>query len=841
MILRTKLHIPQSRRDGFVDRLAITDILNKGLKSKLTTVTAPGGYGKTTTMSQWLRQTGIPAVWVSLDPQDDDLIQFWSYVIAAVSSKYPHFSEAVSPYFPSLKSGAFEPYITAIIHELNRFSDELVIVFDDYHSIALSPIHASVSYFLACLPSHVHLYVISRAEMPFPTARLQTTGQMVKLTIQDLRFQPEEGIRYFQDCMGLPLSGDEIANLVSRTEGWISGMHLAAISLQRSSNYPDFIRAFSGEHRSISDYLFQEVFSLQSAELQSFLLESSIVDRINGPLCETITGQVNCQELLEMLEQQNLFIVPLDDQRQWYRYHHLFSEFLRRLFRQRYAARSKELYIKAAKWLEDHGFVEEAVEQLLMDGHHFEASSLIEKHLQDLHVKRGVLLRWLHDLPESCLAGKPGIHFLYVKVMIEANEMALAESRLRLMEDNLSDPEWKPYAGTVLYLSAMVSFYRRDFRRANDYLEMFDRHMPEGSYIQMIEANSYSINSDTLLSFFNDLHDAERFFYKWIQVWGNRANYPYVGFFYNTYSLLLYEWNRLEEAEAYAERVLRSKSMKPYALIMISAAGMAAQICQAKGDSDKAFDWLERVKPEIHSADRSIFIRKIEAEKAYLSLVNGSFNESWLQTCGIKYTDTVPLGSIREYLHLARALMECGRAHEALQLLGQLYRLVDDEDWLWDKIKVSILQSMAYYRKGEMTNAVMKLEAALQLAEPSKFIRSFLDEGEKMAELLREYVRQRQHHSDRKSPGVSLRYVRELLSLMTAHMNAPASSGALITKQELKILRMIEMGLSNKQIAEQLQITAETVKSHLKNMYRKLDVKGSREQALKQGKDLKLL
>ncbi|MCZ8517822.1 hypothetical protein O9H85_37185 [Paenibacillus filicis] len=334
MILRTKLHIPQSRHDGFVDRLAITEILNEGLKKKLTTVTAPGGYGKTTALSQWLQQTGIPAVWVSLDPQDNDLIWFWSYAIAAVSSKHPHFAEAVSPYVPSLKSGAFEPFITAIIHELDSFSDELVIVFDDYHSIDLSPIHASVAYFLACMPTHVHLYVTSRAEMPFPTARLQTTGQMVKLTIQDLRFQLGEGIRYFQDCMGLPLSGEEIANLVGRTEGWISGMHLAAISLQRSGNVPDFIRAFSGEHRSISDYLFQEAFTLQSEEKQSFLLETSIVDRMNGSLCEAVTGQPNCQELLEMLEQHNLFIVPLDDQRQWYRYHHLFSEFLRRLFRQ---------------------------------------------------------------------------------------------------------------------------------------------------------------------------------------------------------------------------------------------------------------------------------------------------------------------------------------------------------------------------------------------------------------------------------------------------------------------------------------------------------------------------
>ncbi len=840
MILSTKLHIPQRRSDDLVKRAAITELLNEGLKSKLTVVTAPGGYGKTTVLSQWLQQTAIPAVWISLGPQDNDLIEFWSYTIAAVNSKNPNYAEAVTPYLPSLKSGAFEPFITAMIHELDRYSDELVIIWDDYHAIDLAPIHASVAYFLAYLPAHIHLYITSRAEMPFPAARLQTTGQMVKITIQELRFQLDEGIRYFQDCMGLPLSGDKIAKLVDRTEGWISGLHLAAISLQRSGNYPEFIRAFSGEHRSISDYLFQEAFGLQSEETQSFLLQTSILDRMNGPLCEAVTGQADSQALLETLEQQNLFIVPLDDQRQWYRYHHLFSEFLRRLFRQRYAGRSKELHVKAAHWLEEHGFLEEAVEQFFMDGHYLDASDFIEKHLHDFRVKRGVLYRWLRDLPESCFTEKPGIQFLYVKVMVEAGKMELAQARLRLMEDKLSDPAWKEHVGTVLYLSSAVSFYRKDIRRVDEYMEMFDRHMPEGSYIQMIEGNSYSINFDTQLSFINDLHEAERYFSKWVKTWEDRKDYPFVGFYYVTYSLLLYERNRLEEAEVYVDRALQLKCMQPYALILLGASAVAVRIYQAKGDSAKAFDLLERLKSKIHSPDKSIFIRKIEAEKAYLSLVNGSFDAGWLQINGIQYTDTAPFASIREYLHLARALMECGRENDALQLLEQLYRFVDEEDRLWDKVKVAVLHSMVFYRKGDMTNAVMKLEAALQLAEPGKYIRSFLDEGAKMAELLREYLGQRKINANRKSAGVSLPYVRELLLMMEESANKTGSSGLLITKQELKILRMIDMGLSNKQIAEQLQISAETVKSHLKSMYRKLHV-NSREQALKQGKELKLL
>lgn len=838
MILSTKLHIPQTRRVDLVERAAITGLLNKGLQCKLTSLTAPGGYGKTTALSQWLQQSAIPAVWISLGPQDNDLIAFWSYTIAAVNRKNPHFEAAVTPYLPSLKSEAFEPFISAMIRELDSCPDELIIIWDDYHAIDLASVHASVAYFLAYLPAHVHLYVTSRADMPFPTARLQTTGQMVKITVQELRFQLAEGIRYFQDCMGLPLSGETIALLVERTEGWISGLYLAAVSLQSSGDYSAFIRAFSGEHRSISDYLFQEVFSLQPGEIQSFLLETSIVDKMNGPLCEAVTGQANCQELLETLEQRHLFIVSLDDQREWYRYHHLFSDFLRRLFRKRYTGRSKELHTKAAQWLEAHGFLEEAVEQLLMDGHYQEASNLMEEHLQDFRVKRGVLYRWLCELPESCLADKPGIQFLYVKVMVEAGQMDLAQARLRHMENKLSDPEWIPYVGNVLYLSTAVSFYRKDLRRVDEYMEMFDRHMPEGSYLQMIEGNSYSISFDTQLSFINDLHEAERYFSKWVKRWENREEYPFVGFYYVTYSLLLYEQNRLEEAEVYAERALQAKCMQPYGLILFGAAAVAVRIYQAKGASARAFDLLERLKSKIHSPDKSIFMRKIEAEKAYLSLVNGSFDAGWLQACGIQYTDTAPFASIREYSHLARACMACGRESDALQLLEQMYGFVQDEDRTWDKVKVTILQSLAFYQKGETTTALLKLEAALQLAEPGRYIRSFLDEGDRMAELLREYIGHRQINANLMSS--IMRYARELLLLLSDPANKTANSGAPITKQELKILRMIEMGLSNKQIADQLQITTETVKSHLKSMYRKLRV-NSREQALEQGKKLKWL
>jgi LuxR family maltose regulon positive regulatory protein len=456
-------------------------------------------------------------------------------------------------------------------------------------------------------------------------------------------------------------------------------------------------------------------------------------------------------------------------------------------------------------------------------------------------VKGGVLSRWFSVLPESCYEGKPSVQFLYLKALTESGEVELADTRLRTIEDKLSGPEWKPFVGTFLYLSAYVSLYRRDILRTTEYLEKFDRHMPEGSYMQMIQANTCTTNYDTLLVFFDDLQVADEFFKKWINVWENRDHYPFVGFFYVAYSLLLYEWNRLEEAEDYVERALRQKSLQPYALILVNASIYAARISQARRDSAKAFELLEQVKPKIDSPDKSIFIQRLDAEKAHLSLANGSFDyvAAWLQSCGLNHNDAIPQNRIREYLHLASALIEFGYLDEAIGLLERLYRIVNDEDRLRDKVKVSIVQSIAFHRKGEAKNALMKLEAALQLAEPGGFIRSFIEEGARMDELLTQYLHIRQHNLIGNSTHVSLSYVNMLLQVMKVHMIGSPISGAL-TRQELKIVQMIGMGLSNKQIAEQTQVKAETVKSHLKNIYRKLGV-NSRIQALQRGKEMDLL
>lgn len=843
MILSTKLHIPYVR-STLVRRPSLMHNLNKGMKAKLTLVMAPAGYGKTTALSEWVSQSDTLNVWISLDNQDNDFARFWSYVIAAIEKVKPDIGKCLRPILSNHQSTPFDPFITALLNELNSLSGELVLIIDDFHLIELSAIHSSLARLLEYLPPHIHVFIASRSDLSLPTARLLARGELHRIIAQDLRFQLDEGIQFFQECMDLALSKDEVSLLVKHTEGWISGLQLLGLSLKRSEDHTDFIHKFSGQHRDISNFLLEEVFQRQSEEVRAFLLRTSILSRMNSSLCQAVTGQISCQERLEMLEQLNLFIFPLDEQRDWYRYHHLFSDFLQQYFRQKHPEQWARAHADAAHWLKSQESEEEAVEHFLAGHHYSEAVQLIEKILPGLmQLKRNVLHRWLTVLPESCFAEKPIIDIFYVAVLISVGELTVAESRLRAIMDKLADNEWKPLAGTVYMFCANIAFIQKEIWRASEYLEKFEQQMPEGSYFQILGGNTaHGTEYDNMLAFINDLHLADSFILRWIKAWENKKSYPFLGYFYVSYSELMYEWNRLEEAESYAQRAVERKDMQPFARILVHAAINASRVQQARGHSDQAFELLDQVKTKIDSPDYFVFMKKIETQKTCLSLLQGSADRAadWLKTCGLKHTDEIPLYRLSEYLCLARALAACGQSAEANLLLEYLYRLVSNEDRLRDRIRVLILHSMTLYRNGNEQAAVLKLATALRLAEPEGYIRSFVDEGEVMADLLFRYLHMRQNSFIRESESVSLLYVKKLLQGLTGNVQGCRFLSPLLTEQERNILRLIEKGMSNKQIADKIHVTNGTVKTHIKNLYRKLDV-SSRLQALKRGKELNLL
>jgi LuxR family maltose regulon positive regulatory protein len=851
LILSTKLHIPHVH-NSLVSRPKLMRKLNQGMEAKLTLVSAQAGYGKTTALSEWVKQCSSRVAYVSLDKQDNDWVQFWSYVTASIQERVPGFGMDVCSLIEKGPTILLEHAITALLNELNQLTSELVIILDDYQFIELSAIHQSLTYLLEHLPSHIHLYIASRTDFNIPTARLLAKGELHQITMQDLQFQLDEGLVFFRDTTDLLLTKEQVTELFHQTEGWISGLQLAAISLKRSPNIVESIQQFSGRQHHISDYLLEEVFHYQSESTRAFLLETSILSRMNRSLCAAVTCQLNGQEQLEQLEQLNLFVIPLDDHRNWYRYHHLLSDFLQqRLFRTD-PDKWVQAHIRAANWLENHGFDIEAVEHYIEGKQIVDAVRLIEKNLHTLVQTKGVvLIRWVSVIPENSFAEKPMIELFYIAVLLGVGEwkaafrrVEQAKIRFQALQEKLTDVEWNQTMGNIYFFCMMTSFLQQDLERTSDYLELLERHMPKGSIFQTMGCNRYTgyDSYDDLLVVINDLHAADVFLLKWITAWENKQEYPFIGYFYASYSKLLYEWNQLDEAEFYVNKALGRKDMLPFARILIHVFISASRIQQAKGNSYRASERLEQLKLQIDSPDVELFMLKIDAAQACLSLQQGSLQDAldWLQRCGMAHTDEVSLNGVAEYLALARVLAACERMDEALYLLERLNRLLDKEDRLRERIQVLIVQSVTLQRSGQADAALVQLETALHLAEPQGYIRSFIDEGPVMAEMLSVYWRVQKGSLLSNAQSVSSAYLKQLIQALHVTSEDDLSLKEILTEQETRILQLIATGLSNKEIAHRLNITGETVKSHIKNMYRKLEV-NNRVLAVQHAKELGIL
>lgn len=843
MIVTTKFQIPHIR-NTLVLRPKLMSKLNEGIKTKLTLVSAQAGYGKTTALCEWVKQCSAPVAWVSLDKHDNEWISFWSCVTASIQKRIPSFGQTIECLLAKGPSESSEPMIKELLNELNHITGELVIILDDYHFIELPDIHQSLSYLLEHFPPHIHLYIASRTDLPIPTARLLAKGELHYIQMHDLRFELEEGVVFFRDTTDLSLTKGQVTELFHQTEGWVSGLQLAAISLKRSTNIKQSIQQFTGQQHHISDYLLEEVFLHQSETMRSFLLETSILSRMNHSLCQAVTGQMNSQEQLERLEQLNLFIIPLDEGRNWYRYHHLLSDFLRQLGSRTDSNKWIQVHIRAANWLEKHGFNEEAVEHYLEGQQFADVIRLIEKNPPALmQSKSAALMRWVTVLPESSFVENPMIEMFYIAVMMLGGKwdaafqrMEQTKIRFEALQGKLPDVDWNQVMGNIYFYCGMASYIKNDFVQASDYLALTERYMPEGSYFQVMGVNryeGYSRNYDQL-TLIKDIYAAENFLLKWIKAWENKKNYPFIGYVCLAYIHLLYEWNRLEEAEFYFGQSLGHIDHQPLARIMIQLGIAASRIEQAKGNPKRASELLVQLKSKIDSPDYALFIVKIETEQAYLSLRQGLLHDAldWLQRCSLEHTDEVSLNLMAEYLILARALAACERIDEALYLLERLYFLVCKGDRLRDHIKVLIVQSVTLWHSGQTEAALIQLGTALDLAMPDGYIRSFIDEGFVMAEMLNAYSKVQQDSNS--SSGF---YVKQLLRTMNDTREVDQSLKEILTEQEFKILLLIKDRLMNKEIAERLNITVDTVKFHIKNIYKKLEV-NNRKQALEIAKQL---
>src|ERR671914_2208246 len=407
-ILTTKLYIPPPQ-PKVVLRPRLIECLNEGLDRKLSLISAPAGSGKTTLLSEWLAGRSQPAAWLSLDEGDNDPTRFLAYLVAALRTIAPNIGEGLLGALQSPQPPPTESVLTALLNEITTVPDKFVLVLDDYHVIDARPVDDALAFLIEHLPPRMHLVIATREDPNLPLARLRARGQLGELRAADLRFTPSEAAEFLEGVMGLSLSAEDVAALETRTEGWIAGLQLAALSMRGREDVSGFVRAFAGDNRYIVDYLVEEVLQRQPEHIRSFLLETSILDRLGGPLCDAVTGQADGRGMLETLERGNLFVVPLDDERRWYRYHHLFADVLQARLAARHADRVAELHAAASRWLAENGLLDDAVRHAIASGDHEHTADLVELTLADLRRRRQdrTIRDCLVALPDDVVRRRP--------------------------------------------------------------------------------------------------------------------------------------------------------------------------------------------------------------------------------------------------------------------------------------------------------------------------------------------------------------------------------------------------------------------------------------------------
>jgi LuxR family maltose regulon positive regulatory protein len=825
--------VPPVRSD-LVARPRLTNRFQPGIQHPLTLIAAPAGFGKTTVLSAWIESAPASAAWISLDSSDDDLARFWSYVFTALERIHPGSGASALALFQGAGSQQLPPIETVLtlwINGLAALSNEATLILDDYHLITAPSIHRSVTYLLDHQPPRLHLVIATRADPPLPLARLRMRGHLTEIRAADLRFTSEETAAFLTHTLGLRLSGEDIAALEARTEGWIAGLQLVGLSMQGRQDIPAFLKAYTGSQRYIIDYLTEEVLARQPEPVQTFLLQSSILERLSGSLCEAVigvmreqgeetTGETSGQAMLEWLEQANLFLMPLGDERLWYRYHQLFAEALRHHLQRKYPALVPELHRRASAWYEQQGLTHDAVYHALAVPDFALVARLVEQAFNAL-VRRGeiaTLQRWAAALPDELVRSSIELSILqgwllFVSGKLDEALLLLQDIERRFVinseEDETRGQETMPggrshmaeIKGRIAAIRASIAVTRGDLPRTIALSRLALEYLPKENIsrayaawylgraywlsgdiraagIALAEASHVSWEVNHLYTVFmvahdlahvqklrGQLHQADQTYRQALQLARERGeDLPASGPAYVGRGNLEYEWNHLDVATSLLQEGIKLCERTGNERVILQAYITLAFIKQAQGDADGVRAIRQQVT---QSSDRWHLSQhrnaQVEAFWAWLSLIQGDeiAASRWLQSCGLSLDREVSHLREREYLTLVRVLISQGRLDEARQWLANLLQLAEAQERTGSVIEVLMLQAEALGASGEVNQGVERLSRALALAEPEGYTRLFVDEGEPVAHLLEQMRR----HTPPGRPG-STRYREHLLALL---------------------------------------------------------------------------
>jgi LuxR family maltose regulon positive regulatory protein len=906
-LLKSKLILPPLL-PGLVARPRLLHLLDQGLVTKLTLVSAPAGYGKTTLLSAWAHQHTLPVAWVALDESDNDLARFRSYLQAALQQISASFGTGdLTRMEPSalanpLGADNLSAFQTAFLNRLSSLPGDCVLILDDFHLILHQPIQQLIASLLDHLPPQMHLMIASRADPSLPLARLRARGQLVEIRLAQLRFSLEEVALFLEQSGGLKLAGAEIAALASRTEGWVAGLQLASLSMQGRTDLAQYIQDFTGSNRYILDYLMEEVLDRQGATIQDFLLKTSILDRMCGPLCDAVLERQKAkgkkqkdraddvellpftfyllpsQQVLESLERANVFVIRLDDQRQWYRYHQLFADLLRKRLHQTQAEQVPSLHRRASRWLEQHGMVAEAVDHAFQAGETERAEDLIEQSAEALLARGEVstLLGWIGRLEAGRVRERPRLDLYRVAALVllgqdeEAIEIGL--NRLALRSDlALETDVLRAYLAAVANrLPAAAQLARQAlgglpenaafFRSVAGWLlsgaqagtsdlsqiaELLDGMIRNARALdnRMAWTNALCSLADVRfrqahLPLAQDLFQEARH----VATAADGSLLPIAGEALIGLGHVLREWNELDQAARYLEEGIALIRQAREIGALEGLIGLS--LCrQAQGDAIGARWALAQAQRSAMSGDTAgIYGQLVDFYEALLLHKQGD-RQAIPRYFGKRpqrpTTDATPLDTqlrMLEQVAWARGCLANQKTAEALATLERLLPEVEQQGWTMLVIESELVSALALDVQGKRNEAQSAFEHALAAAEPGGPVRVFIDEGSAIVALLQAAI----------GRGICTEYATGLLAALPQRLEArdlrpgdaiPASSpkpqaSTLVeplSLRELEVLGLLARRLSAKEIAGQLSVAESTVHSHIKSIFGKLGVHGRLE------------
>lgn len=881
-ILATKLYLP-APRPQIVSRPRLVERLASGLAAghKLTLISASAGFGKTTLLGEWISpNTDFRAAWLSLDEADSDPARFLLYLVSALRTAAPNIGQPVLAALQTPQLPPAEDLLTGLLNEIAELPGRLILVLDDYHLLDSPTVDSALAFLLDHLPPQLHLVIASREDPNLPLPRLRARGQLTELRVADLRFAPAEAAEFLNRAMGLNLTEADVTALEFRTEGWVAGLQLAALSMQGQADPASFIQSFTGSHRFVLDYLLEEVLGQQPPEIQNFLLRTAILNRLCGPLCEAVleTSSGSGQTALESLEQANLFLVPLDNERRWYRYHHLFGDLLRqRLATLPSSVHLEELHLRASQWWEANGDLAEAF-------YHAHAARDFERTARlselawpgmDAMFQSAAWLGWVKKLPETVILSHPLLCYQLGRALSDAGEPEISETHLKNAERALAEASnqarFASLSGDIALTRAYNAQVQGDIAGTIQYSEEAARLIPAEDVLRRAQAV-------IMLEFTHwangDLEVSLRAIQAWMADMRKLGNPVFEVASAFAKADLLVVLGRLDEAiQSYRQALQLAAESGPEArqitahhhlgLALIyhelgqdesaaahwqTAADLGqrttlvdwphrwklAQAClkESAGEWEVALNFLDEAG-RVYVKNPVPIARPIEAMQTRIYLKQGRRDkaEAWARERQISLSDEARYLSEYELLTLARLRLDAPGIHN---LLERLRTLAESQNRLGSVIEILLAQSLAYRAQNRQPQALVALERALTLAAPQGYLRTFVDEGEAMQQLIADFRAAIEKYSH-----PLLVYTDKLLAAFP-QPESENQKPEILSSREIEILRLVAEGLSNTEISQRLYLALSTVKGHNLRIFDKLQAQ-NRTEAVAHARELGLL